>query len=106
MSYFTSLETFFVVPLNCSDEEIQKIDFLLMILEKSGVGKLIEEAEYKSSKYGRKPYDPYKLFAAIIYCFAVHKGTLRNCEEMIRYDLRLNYILAQETPSYKTRLPS
>ena len=102
MSYFTSLETFFVVPLNCSDEEIQKIDFLLMILEKSGVGKLIEEAEYKSSKYGRKPYDPYKLFAAVIYCFTVHKGTLRNCEEMIRYDLRLNYILAQETPSYKT----
>ena len=102
MSYFTSLDTFFVVPLDTSDEEIQKIHFLLDILEKSGVGKVIEETNYKSSDLGRKAYNPYKLFAAIIYCFAMHKGTLRNMEEMIKYDLRLNYILAQETPSYKT----
>lgn len=102
MSYFTTLETFFVVPLDTCDEEIQKIGFLLMILEKSGVGELIEETGYKSSDHGRKAYNPYKLFAAVIYCFAMHKGTLRNTEEMIRYDLRLNYILNQETPSYKT----
>ena len=102
MSYFTSTETFFVVPLDTYDGEIQKIDFLLMILEKSGIGKLIKEADYKSSDLGRRSYNPYKLFAAIVYCFAMHKGTLRNMEEMIRYDLRLNYILNQETPSYKT----
>lgn len=102
MSYFTSLETFFVVPLNTYDGEIQKINYLLTILEKSGVGKLIEEADYKTSDIGRKAYNPYKLFAAIIYCFAMHKGTLRNMEEMFKYDLRLNYILNQETPSYKT----
>lgn len=46
MSYFTSIETFFVVPLDAYDGEIQKIDFLLMILEKSGIGKLIEETDY------------------------------------------------------------
>ncbi len=102
MSYFTSIETFFVVPLDMSDEEIRKINFLLQILERSGVGDLIKERNYKSSYYGRKSYDPYKLFVSIIYCFAMHKGTLRNTEEMIRYDLRLNYILNQETPSYKT----
>lgn len=102
MSYFTSIETFFVVPLNCTDEEIQKIDFLLEVLEESGIGKLIERSGYKSCDLGRKAYNPYKLFTSIIYCFAMHKGTLRNMEEMIRYDLRLNYILNQETPSYKT----
>ncbi len=102
MSYFTTLETFFVVPLNTSDGEIRKIHFLLDILEKSGAGKIIEETNYKSSDIGRKSYNPYRLFAAIVYCFAMHKGTLRNIEEMIRYDLRLNYILGQETPSYKT----
>ncbi len=102
MSYFTMCETFFVVPLNISDEEIQKINFLLNILEESGVGKLIEEMEYKSSFKGRKSYNPYKLFAAIIYCFAMHKGTLRNIEEMCKYDKRVEYILNQNTPSYKT----
>ena len=102
MSYFTTLETFFVVPLDTSDGEIQKIHFLLDVLEGSGVGKVIEETGYKSSDLGRNAYDPYKLFAGIIYCFAMHKGTLRNIEEMIRYDLRLNYILGQETPSHKT----
>ena len=102
MSYFTTRDTFFIVPLNMSNEEIQKIDYLAHILEKYGVGKVIEECDFKSSQRGRKSYNPYKLFMAIIYCFAMHKGTLRNIEEMCKYDLRVNYILNQEVPSYKT----
>ena len=102
MSYFTTRDTFFVVPLDMSNGEIQKIDYLAHILEKSNVGKLIEDSEFKSSDKGRSAYNPYKLFMAIIYCFAIHKGTLRNIEEMCKYDLRVNYILGQETPSYKT----
>lgn len=102
MSYFNTIETFFVFPLSSSDEEIQKINYLLHILEKSGVGDVIKEVNYKSSIKGRKSYNPYKLFAAILYCFALHKGTLRNSEEMCKYDLRVQYILNQETPSYKT----
>ncbi len=104
MSYFNTNETFFVIPLNSSDGEIRKINCLFDILEKSGVGEIIESANYKSSNIGRKAYNPYKLFAAIIYCFAMHKGTLRNIEEMCTYDLRLQYILNQNTPSYKTIL--
>lgn len=102
MSYFNTNETFFVIPLNTNDEEIKKINYLFYILEKSGVGDIIKSANYKSSSIGRKSYNPYKLFTAIIYCFTLHKGTLRNCEEMCAYDLRLHYILNQETPSYKT----
>ena len=102
MSYFTTRDIFFVVPLDTSDGEIQKIDYLAYILEKSNVGKLIEKENFKSSEIGRNAYNPYKLFMAIIYCFAVHKGTLRNIEEMCKYDLRVNYILGQDTPSYKT----
>lgn len=102
MSYFTTSETFFVIPLNVSDEEIQKIDVLLKILEESNVGPIIEKSYSKSSNIGRKSYNPYRLFAGIIYSFAMHKGTLRNMEEMFKYDLRLNYILIQNTPSYKT----
>ena len=33
MSYFTTTESFFVVPLSNNDEEIRKIDYLLLILE-------------------------------------------------------------------------
>lgn len=102
MSYFTTIETFFVVPLDTYDEEIQKIDFLLTVYEKSGIAELIKNAYSKTKVKGRKSYNPYKLFAAISYCFAMHKGTLRNIEEMCRYDLRVKYILNQDTPSYKT----
>lgn len=102
MSYFTTIKTFFVVPLDTYDEELQKIEFLLMIYEKSGIGELIKNAYSKAKSKGRKSYNPYRLFAAITYCFAMHKGTLRNIEEMCKYDLRVRYILNQETPSYKT----
>lgn len=102
MSYFTTKETFFIVPLSTNDGEIEKIDYLLHILEESGVGKLIEESNFKSSDIGRKAYNPYRLFASILYCFTVHKGTLRDCEEMIKYDSRLWYLMNQEYPSYKT----
>ena len=101
MSYFTTNDTFFIVPLNTSDGEIQKINVFLGILEESRVGEIIEK-NFSKSNLGRKSYNPYKLFASILYCFAMHKGTLRDCEEMIKYDLRLNYINNQATPSYKT----
>lgn len=102
MSYFTTSETFFVVPLDVRDGEIQKIEFLLQILEKSNVGKIIENMNFKSSEIGRRSYNPYRLFATILYCFTMHKGTLRNSEEMIRYDVRLWYLMNQDVPSYKT----
>ena len=102
MSYFTTTETFFVVPLDVCDGEIKKIEFLLSILEKSGVEPLIEKMNFKSSEIGRKSYNPYRLFATIIYCFAMHKGTLRNMEEMCRYDIRIWYLMNQNIPSYKT----
>ena len=101
MSYFTTIDTFFVVPLNTSDGEIQKINVFLEILEDSGVGEIIDK-NFCRNKLGRKSYNPYKLFASILYCFAMHKGTLRDSEEMIKYDLRLMYINNQATPSYKT----
>ncbi len=34
MSYFTTIETFLAVPLNCSDGEIRKIGFLLQIIDR------------------------------------------------------------------------
>lgn len=102
MTYFTTHKTFFLVPLDDYDEEIRKIDFLLCILEKSKVGDIIKKSNYKNEKLGRNSYNPYNLFSAIIFCFAFKKGTLRDIEEMCRYDVRLMYLMEQNTPSYKT----
>lgn len=102
MTYFTTHKSFFLVPLDTYDEEIRKIEFLLCILEKSVVGDIIKNANFKSKSLGRHGYNPYHLFTAIIFCFAFKKGTLRDMEEMCKYDTRLMYIMNQEVPSYKT----
>ncbi len=44
MSYFTTKETFFLIPLSMDDGEIQKINYFLEILEKSKVGEIIQES--------------------------------------------------------------
>lgn len=102
VSYFTSKDLFFIVPLNTSDEEIRKIDLYLEILEKSGVAEVIKNAYLKQNKAGRKSYNPYHLFSLILYSFAMKRGSLRDAEEFCRYDLRAWYLMNQETPSYKT----
>lgn len=102
VSYFTSKGLFLVVPLNGDDEEIRKIDLFLRILEKSGVAEVIRSSYSKLNKNGRKSYNPYNLFAMVLYSFALKRGSLRDMEEFCRYDLRARYLMEQETPSYKT----
>lgn len=104
MNYFTTKRTFFLVPSYKCDEKFEKINKYLSILEKSGIGDIIEqERKYsKKSKVGRKEYNSFNLMATIIYCFAMHKGSLREIEDLCRYDLRVIYLMEQETPSYKS----
>ena len=84
------------------DGEIQKINYFLEILEKSKVGEIIQESYKKTKPIGRKSYDPCKLFASLLYSFAMHRGSLRDMEEFCKYDLRMWYLMEQEKPSYKT----
>ena len=49
----------------------------MSILEKSGVGKIIEKEKNKKKNQGNSKHNPYTLFARIIYCFAKCKGSLR-----------------------------
>ena len=102
MSYFTDKELFFLVPLDGSDEELQKLDEYLSVLEESGVGEIIEEATARTYPAGRAGYDPCSLFATVAYCFAMGRGSLREIEEMCRYDMRSMYLMGQKRPSYKT----
>lgn len=102
MTYFTARDQFLLVPLDTNDEEFRKLVFLLEILEDSGVGKIIEKAGYKSSDKGRQSHDVYNLFATIVFCFAMRSGSLREIEELCRYDVRAMYLMNWKVPSYKT----
>ena len=48
MEYFTIKRFFFLVPSNDCVEEFKKIDKFIEILNKSGIGKIIE---YEQKKY-------------------------------------------------------
>lgn len=91
----------FDIPL----KERQKLDTFLEILEESGVAKYINDDEISAAKSelgGRPPYNPYRLFATIIYAFSRHSGSVRKIEESMNYDLRFIYLMEQERPSYAT----
>jgi len=101
MPYFNikQLGLFSSYQLNKKEEE--KLNKFLVFLENSGIGELIHQECYKDhSKGGRPPYNFYNLFAASIYAFSKHPGSLRKIEESMIYDVRFMYLMENETPSY------
>lgn len=93
---------FFVSFLRYKWEEGLKLDTFLLILEKSGVASIIRKAISKDTGSGRKPYNPHRLFASIVYGFSKHSGSVRLLEESLKFDLRFIYLMEQERPSYVT----
>lgn len=102
MPYFTIGKTFLLPPFDIPFEERQKLDVFLEILENSEVGPIIEKRTKKNYRAGRKPYNPYRLFASIVYGFAKHSGSVRKIEESLSFDLRFIYLMERERPSYAT----
>ena len=103
MSFFTVFQDRLFPTAELSKGEREKIDVFLKLLEDSGVGQIIyEETKKDKSLGGRSSYNPYRLFASIIYAFSKHSGSLRKIEESLKFDLRFLYINNQETPSYVT----
>lgn len=103
MKYYNIRQAFFLLSSTIKVEETRKIDYFLRLIEESGVCELIETSIKRDyEKGGRPSFNPYDLFAAIIYSFGFSKATLRNIEDLCNYDLRLIYIMQNEIPSYKT----
>lgn len=102
MPYFITEKVFLIPSFDISEKERLKLDTFLFILEQSGVASIIEKAISKDASSGRKPYNPYKLFASIIYGFSKHSGSVRLLEESLKFDLRFIYLMEQERPSYVT----
>ena len=96
MNCFSIKRPIFIVSSNKCIEEYAKIDKFIEILNKSGIGKLIENAQ---KNIGRRGYNPFNLVAAIIYCFSQFKSTIREIENLCTYDLRVMYITEQHQPS-------
>ena len=103
MAYFTDFQDYFFLCSDISPEEKRKLNDYLRILEDSGVGEIISEAINKDPEKGGRPsYNPYRLFAAMLYAFSKHSGSLRRIEDSIRFDTRFIYLMEQKVPSYST----
>jgi len=101
MKYFTIKRQLFLVPHAKIVEEYEKIDKFMQILEKSGVAEIIKSVKQKDEKCkGRSGYNPYNLFATIIYCFSKFKGTLRDIEDKCIFDIRVNYLMECHLPDH------
>ena len=99
MNNFTIKRSIFIVPSNKCNEEFEKIDKFIEILNKSGIGKIIENVQ---NNIGRKGYNPFNLVATIIFCFSKFKSSIREIEHLCVFDLRVMYIMEHEQPSYST----
>lgn len=101
MEYFNIKRQIFIVPSEKSNIEFEKIDKFMFFLENTGVGKIIQSVKCKDKKcQGRKSYNPYNLFAAILYSFAYFNASLRDIEDKCIFDLRIIYIMEGKTPNY------
>ena len=101
VKYFTIKRQLFLVPQGNIVEELKKIDKFMIVLEKSGVSKIIRTVKQKNKVCkGRLGYNPYNLFATIIYCFSKFKGTLRDIEDKCIFDIRVNYIMEGNVPDH------
>ena len=96
MNYFSTKRPFFIVPSIQCCEEFEKIDKFLEILNKSGIENIIKNVQ---SEIGRRGYNPFNLMATIIYCFSKFKSTIREIENLCKFDLRIIYLMEQEQPS-------
>lgn len=101
MEYFTINRVFFLVPTNRCKEEFEKIDKFIRMLNDSEVGKILNNVKYKDKECkGKKGYNPFNLFATIIYCFAKFKATLRDIEDKCIFDIRIYYIMEGNIPDH------
>ena len=91
MPYFTMKQLCLFSSYQLNKKEEEKLNKFLVFLENSGVGELIHRECYKDHpKGGRPPYNYYNLFAASIYAFSRHPGTLRKIEDSFNATERAN----------------
>lgn len=101
MPHFTTKQDGLFYSYTLPVEQVAKIDEFLSILEDSGIVDIIKNVE-KTTGFGRPGFDPYTMFATILYGFAVGSPTLRELENSCRYDLRFKYLMNEATPDHSS----
>lgn len=66
----------------------------------SGVARYLTHCE--ANLNGRPAFDPYRLFAAILFAFSLGYPSLREIESFSKYDLRFIYFLGSIAPDHST----
>lgn len=103
MGYFTTTQLFLDIPTRLDVKESQKIDKFLTLLDDSKVGEIISKYIKNDTKKGGRPnVNYYRLLATTLYAFAFSKATLRQIEDLCKFDLRYKYLMRNETPTFST----
>lgn len=94
MPYFTIEKQYLFIPFELNVKQKELLNCFLSMLEKSGVGDLIQKYVNNDTEVGGRPNcNYYRLFAAIVYGFAFDRFTLRELEDAFQYDLRYIYLM-------------
>ena len=102
MGYFNTIQETFLNNFSLQEKDKEDLIYFLKFLEDSGVGKIIDDTiknEGKDSR-GRKGFNPFHMYAMIVYGFVISKGSLRKLEELCRCDLRMIFLMNGCLPSY------
>lgn len=103
MGHFSTKQGALFYSYTMDVEQQRKIDGFLALLDRSGVGKFIEletMKEDQAGEIGRPGYDPYKVFACVLFGFSMGSSSLRDLEASCMNDIRYMYLMECEKPSY------
>lgn len=101
MNHFSTRQDFFSCSYASDVKEETKIDKFLKFLDDSGVAEILKEVKPAHSFQGGRPeINRYNLFATILYGFAFRNSTLREMEDICKYDLRYISLMSGEKPSH------
>lgn len=99
MNHFTTKQGVLFYNYTIEVEQTTKIDKFLDLLESSGVSELLEK-DSSDQIIGRPEIDSFRIFACILYGFAMGSSSLRELETSCKYDTRFMYIMNQVCPSH------
>ena len=101
MHKFTTKQPSLFIYSPYIEEQTQKIDTFLRILEESGVSEILTN-HFNQTNFGRPGLDPATMLATIILGFAFGASSLRELADACKYDLRFLYIVDQNPPNFST----
>ena len=99
MNHFNTKQGVLFYDYTLDVKQTSKIDRLLDLLDSSGAGSIIAEEQHRNGM-GRPETDSFRLFACILYGFAMKGSSLRELEASCRYDIRYRYIMDGQIPSH------